>query len=72
MELAHLGRTLLKRQVWARGTGCLAHLSRLANQVTDKPEHIHIQTGTLGVSVPSPESRFCQAPQGHRGLRIQR
>lgn len=36
------------------GAWCLAHLATPANQVSNKPEHLPFQGGTLGVSLPSP------------------
>lgn len=48
-----------------RGIGCLIHLSRLVNQVSDKPEHLCSQAGTLGVALPSPgEPLLPGSPRG--------
>ena len=47
------------------GAWCLAHLSKPANPVSDKPEHLHFQGGTLGVSLPSPgEPLLPGSPRG--------
>ena len=47
--------------------GDCSYMSRLANHVADKPEHLHLQTGTLGASVPSPESHSARLPEGTEG-----